>query len=152
MKRISYLEARRLFQQGRRRHKYRAKPVRYNGHYFASTGEARRYIDLRALEESGEISDLRIQVAFVVRDAAGVIVIRYVADFVYRGGDGRSIVEDFKGTRTAEYRRKKRHIERVHGIKIFETDQSILSPLSKAVLERAMTAANDAISHRSGKR
>lgn len=46
----------------------------------------------------------------------------YVADFVYLDlFDGKEIVEDAKGYRTAIYKLKKKLMKAVHSIDIFET-------------------------------
>ena len=45
---------------------------------------------------------------------------RYVADFVYVEG-GREVVEDVKGYRTAEYKRKRRLMKKIYGVDIRET-------------------------------
>lgn len=44
----------------------------------------------------------------------------YVADFVYKDGHGRTVVEDAKGYRTDVYKLKKKLMLYVHGIEIME--------------------------------
>lgn len=111
----------------KKKHKYGAKPK--NG--FASTKEANRAASLRLLEKLGEISDLWLQVEFVllpkqeVTDYKGKIIcgrreMKYVADFAYLR-NGVRVVEDCKGYKTPEYLRKKRLMLKIHGIEIFET-------------------------------
>jgi hypothetical protein len=99
-----------------RRHKYGAKrTTAADGKSFASRAEARRYAELRLLERAGRIANLRLQVRFRLVD-----VCVYVADFVYNE-NGAQVVEDVKGFRTAEYKRKRRLMADQHGIAIKET-------------------------------
>lgn len=88
------------------------------GHRFDSKKEARRYVELKSLEAAGVIWRLRLQEPFVV-EINGVIVCRYVADFVYDAADGY-VVEDSKGVRTPVYRLKKKLMRAVLGIDIKE--------------------------------
>src|SRR5215510_4358350 len=92
----------------------RAARVRINGRWFASKKEGLRYLELRALERAGAISELRCQVEFdltVVSDIDGQrrVVGRWTADFVYRR-DGWPVVEDTKSkaTRTEAYQLRKK--------------------------------------------
>lgn len=74
---------------------------------FDSTGEARRFAELRLLEGAGHISGLRTQVRFDLRtwrsvdgdNVVNVNVAKYVADFVYTK-NGNQIIEDYKGAMT----------------------------------------------------
>lgn len=91
---------------------------------FDSRREMERYIDLAEQEREGRISGLRRQVVYEL--APGVVIqgrkrpaLRYVADFVYRDGEGREITEDVKGKITEGYRIK-RHLMAVMGIEIKE--------------------------------
>lgn len=94
--------------------KYLNKKVVVDGIEFSSKKEARHYQDLLLLSQSGEISDLRLQVPYELIPAQkepdtigkrggvkpGKTIERaciYVADFVYKDKDGREIVEDVKG-------------------------------------------------------
>lgn len=105
--------------------KYRNKKTVMDGITFDSAAEARRYVDLKALEKAGHISFLACQVPFEV--APGVMIqgarrkspaVRYVADFVYLQG-GIQVVEDVKGALTAIYKLK-RHLLALRGIHITE--------------------------------
>lgn len=85
------------------RNKYKNRKAEIDGIRFDSIKEARRYRQLRAMEETGEISELRLQVTFYLsdqnkRDPEGHAIrpVKYVADFVYTQ-DGQTIVEDVKG-------------------------------------------------------
>lgn len=125
--------------------KYKAKKTEVDGIVFASKKEAQRYAVLKVLEKSGVISDLRIQVPFVLipeqrepeewipykkpvkgkagRWKPGKTIERpcvYVADFVYQQ-DGQTVVEDVKGRRTKEYILKRKLLLYQYGIRIKET-------------------------------
>lgn len=96
-----------------RRHKFGAKETYVDGIRFPSEGEARRYLDLKYLEKSGEIRDLRLQPKFVIFDGftdnAGKKhqPIHYIADFQYwEEGQAMEIVEDFKGKETRIFQMK----------------------------------------------
>ena len=81
---------------------------------FDSKREARRWFELRALEQAGEIHNLRRQVSFelipaqreqdTVGKRGGTIrgktlekAVSYRADFAYQDKDGNAVVEDAKG-------------------------------------------------------
>lgn len=96
--------------------KYHAKKTAIDGIMFDSKKEAQRYSELKLLIHAGQISDLELQVPFILQDAFrkdGVHypAIKYIADFVYRE-NGRMVVEDTKGYRTKEYRIKKKLFEK----------------------------------------
>lgn len=100
--------------------------------HFPSTGEARRYAELRLLERAKEIRDLRVHpsfqlhaVAFPVRTVHGHIertkLGRCDLDFSYVDcNTGKEVYEDYKGGGgvTALSRWKHLHCEAEHGIKI----------------------------------
>ena len=94
-------------------HKYRARKTTVDGIAFDSKGEANRYGELRMLERAGVISDLQLQPVFILQDAFTDSqgkrwrAISYKADFQYTEG-GKSIVEDFKGFETAEFKLKRK--------------------------------------------
>lgn len=107
-----------------RRHKYNAVRTWEQGHWFDSKKEAARYQELLLLEKAGEITELELQPRFDLlawrADGAPKVGV-YVADFRYREAvDGRNIVEDVKGVRTAEYKFKKRFMKAQYGITISE--------------------------------
>ena len=104
---------------------------------FDSKKEARRYQDLLLLSRAGEISDLQRQVKYVLippQREADIIGPRggvkpgklietecsYIADFVYKDKDGKTIVEDTKGFKTKDYIIKRKLMLFIHGIKIQE--------------------------------
>ena len=96
---------------------------------FDSQKEARRYDELMQLLAAGEITDLRLQQHYTLSEAwttpegKRVPAIHYVADFVYRTKDGKTVVEDVKGgaaTQTPIYRQKKVLMLNRFGIEIKE--------------------------------
>lgn len=120
-----------------RRSKYGSKKVTVNGITFDSKKEANRYQELLLLERAGQITELRRQVKCVLIPAQyekdttgprggvkrGKLLERecsYMADFVYVQ-DGKLVVEDTKGFRTADYILKRKMMLYFHGIRIKET-------------------------------
>lgn len=82
-----------------------------DGHLFDSSAEARRYIELKALDATGAIMHLKLQPRYTLqpafRDSDGKHhrEIAYVADFFYytEEHDKYGIVEDVKGMKTPVY-------------------------------------------------
>ena len=108
-----------------RANKYHAKKTVVNGIEFDSAKEAERYTKLRALEEAGKIQSLRLQVPFELVpsfecDGVKYRDMKYVADFVYYR-DGKQIVEDCKGVKTAEYKLKKKLMAFINHVNIEES-------------------------------
>lgn len=105
--------------------KYGNKKVEVNGMKFDSKREARRYLDLKAMEVAGQIKNLQLQVKYTLipsQKIDGVVVERevsYVADFVYEQ-NGKTVVEDSKGHRTDTYIVKRKLMLYIHGIRIRE--------------------------------
>lgn len=105
--------------------KYRNKKTVVNGISFDSRKEAKRYQELLLLEKAGVITDLKMQVKYVLIPSQridGKVVERqctYKADFVYKE-NGETIVEDTKGFRTKEYIIKRKLMLHVHGIRVRE--------------------------------
>lgn len=105
--------------------KYHAKKTVLDGIQFDSTKEAKRYTKLRALEEAGKIQSLRLQVPFELVpsfecDGVKYRDMKYVADFVYYR-DGKQVVEDCKGVKTAEYKLKKKLMAYINHVNIEES-------------------------------
>ncbi|MBR2540381.1 MAG: DUF1064 domain-containing protein [Mogibacterium sp.] len=117
--------------------KYGAKKTVVNGIEFDSKKEAKRYTELHLLETAGAISDLQMQVKFVLIPAQrepdsvgpkggikkGKVIERevdYIADFVYKDSSGETVVEDTKGFRTTDYILKRKMMLFFHGIRIVE--------------------------------
>lgn len=105
--------------------KYGSKKTTVNGITFDSKKEANRFCELRLLERVGKVTDLQRQVKFELipsQRVDGKVVERacsYVADFVYMQ-DGKKVVEDTKGFKTADYIIKRKLMLWVHGIQIKE--------------------------------
>lgn len=110
----------------RRPSKYRAVKVENALGKFDSMKEANRYAELLLLQKAGRITDLRRQVKFVLipsqtlKNGKHVPPISYVADFVYLR-DGKEVVEDCKGYKTAVYQIKKKLMLYQYQIEIFES-------------------------------
>lgn len=107
---------------GKKRSKYGNIKTQVNGITFASKLEANRYIELRTLEQVGEITELRWQVPFPLKVEGdfGTWKAKYIADFAYVTREGRRVVEDAKGVKTREYQIKKGLMAVLHGIEIVE--------------------------------
>lgn len=116
--------------------KYRAKKTTVDGITFDSKKEADRYLELKVLEKSGHIQNLRMQVEYVLIPAQygpDIITprgkrkkgplferaVKYKADFTYIE-NGEEVVEDVKGYRTPEYKIKRKLMLKEHGIRIRE--------------------------------
>lgn len=107
------------------RNKYHNKVVTIDGETFDSKKEAKRWRELLLLEKAGAITELKRQVKFELLPSQridGKVVERpasYVADFVYKQ-DGKTVVEDTKGFRTADYILKRKMMLYFHGIRVKE--------------------------------
>lgn len=90
-----------------KRNKFNAKKIEIDGHTFDSRGEGQRYRELALLERSGLISDLELQVNYILQeafiDADGVKqrAVTYTADFTYCER-GITVIEDYKSKATAK--------------------------------------------------
>ena len=95
-----------------------------------SEKEYTRWCELKLMEKKGFIQGLQRQVKYDFQIAYGsmsepdmgiyVDKMTYVADFKYYDGI-YFVVEDAKGYRTREYKKKKKLMEKVYGIVIKET-------------------------------
>lgn len=98
--------------------------VKKNG--FDSKKESKRYTQLILMEKAGEVSNIQKQVKYELipsQKQDGKVIERpcsYIADFVYQDKSGKTIVEDSKGFRTADYIIKRKLMLFIHGIKISE--------------------------------
>lgn len=103
-----------------KKNKYRNRKITINGITFDSLKEANRYNELKILEKKGLITDLKMQMSFIlIPKQEGEREVKYIADFVYKT-NGEIVVEDTKGFRTKEYIIKRKLMLYVHGIKIKE--------------------------------
>jgi Protein of unknown function (DUF1064). len=105
--------------------KYGNQKCESGGVKFDSKREMMRWHDLVIMQTRGEISELELQVPFVLAPAVVIDgrkrpALRYVADFVYvKAGEDSQTVEDVKGRVTEGYRIK-RHLMAARGITIKE--------------------------------
>jgi hypothetical protein len=101
-----------LIPQRKRKSKYYAKKVEYDGIKFDSKLEGARYKILKAMQDQGDICELEVQVPYecVVE---GKMVCKYIADFRYRCGDD-VMVEDTKGVITQVFSLKKKLVEALY--------------------------------------
>lgn len=95
--------------------KYNNKKTQVDMYVFDSALEAKRYRQLALLERAGEISNLRLQVPFLLQDSfrkngKTFRKIEYIADFVYEE-KGKKIVEDTKGVKTDVFKMKQKLFE-----------------------------------------
>lgn len=92
--------------------KYSAKPTIVDSIRFASKAESRRYSELKALERAGVISHLELQPRFP-QIVNGHHVCSYTGDFRFLE-NGKSVTEDVKGLKTAEYKLKRKLLLATH--------------------------------------
>ena len=83
-----------------KQNKYHNKKIEYDGHKFDSKKEMLHYVALKELEKAGIISDLQLQVPFLLIDTIKhndktYPKTKYIADFTYKK-DGKLYVEDVK--------------------------------------------------------
>lgn len=106
---------------GKRLVKYKNIRTEVDGKVFDSKREAARYSELAMLQRAGVISDLQLQKPFELR-VNGVLICKYIADFVYKDQQGREVVEDVKSpaTITRVYRIKSKLMIACHGLRILE--------------------------------
>ena len=133
MSSISVEEYRKQFGGGRKtavkRNKFNATKIEKDGVKFDSVKEYKRYIELTAQMQRGEISELQCQVKFELAPKVKIAgekrakpALRYFADFTYLS-NGVLIVEDVKSVVTrklASFRNKKHLMKTVHDIDIKE--------------------------------
>ena len=107
-----------------KQNKYRNKITELDGIKFHSRKEAARYSELKLLEKSGIIKDLRLQVPYQLIPPMRINdkhhrAILYYADFVYiQCIDNKEIVEDVKGMQTDIFKIKYRLMKQIYDIDI----------------------------------
>lgn len=99
-----------------RRSKYGAVRTVINGIPFDSKAEARRYGELKLIEQAGGLAKLEIHPVFKIK-IDGVLICRVVLDFCY-WNCGRLIYEDVKGRDNALSKLKRKLVEAQYGIKV----------------------------------
>ena len=111
------------------KNKYGNHKVTFQGMKYDSKKEAQRHYELKLLQRAGEITELKTQIPFVLLDSVNIIkngkkskqsAVKYIADFVYINDLGIEVVEDVKGYKTSEYKKKKKIVEHLFKIKITE--------------------------------
>lgn len=103
--------------------KYGNIPMVVDGRSFSSKKEARRYGELRLLQQAGHISDLDTQPKFPLR-VNGQLVCTYIADFGYTNlKTGLRVTEDVKSAITRKnpvYRIKVKLLHALEGVSVVE--------------------------------
>jgi hypothetical protein len=102
-----------------RKGKYNNIKTEVDGLLFDSKKEAARYVELKQLLKSGQISDLQRQVKYKL-EVNGQKICHYIADFIYVNHRGEKVTEDVKGILTDVYRLKKKLMKAIHSIEIKE--------------------------------
>lgn len=134
MSSISVAQYREMFpkpkQSRSKGNKFKALKVELDGMTFDSKKEHRRYIELKAMQQRGEIRDLKHHTKFELAPKTKIEgekrakpALRYFADFTYYRSTGEFVVEDVKSAATrklASYRNKKHLMKTVHGIDVRE--------------------------------
>lgn len=115
---------------GRTRSKYGAVKTQVDGVTFDSKAEAKRYSELKLLANTGAITELKLQPKFVLAPSVKFMnskratpALHYSADFAYFDRDGRLIVEDVKGFKTAVYKIKRHLMKAMLGIEVSEVSR-----------------------------
>ena len=113
-----------------KRNKFNAQKVEMDGMTFDSKKEHKRYIELKAMQQRGEIFGLQHHTKFELAPKVKIEgekrakpALRYFADFTYYIITGEYIVEDVKSAVTrklASFRNKKHLMKSVHDIDISE--------------------------------
>lgn len=106
----------------KKQHKYNAKPTMVGDIRFDSKAEAKRYVELKQMEQAGLIVSLELQPTFHF-EINGKKLPRtwYQADFRYVDVEANEVViEDVKGMITPMYTLKKKLMWACHGIEIKE--------------------------------
>lgn len=100
--------------------KYKAVKTTVDGVIFDSKKEAKRYQELKILQNLGIIQGLRLQPEYEV-SVMGQKVCKYRGDFWYLDTKTQKpVIEDVKGMKPPVYRLKKKLVEACYGIKIIE--------------------------------
>lgn len=83
--------------------KYGAKKTTVDGITFDSKAEARRYQQLKLMQQAGEIIGFTRQPSFILLGG-----VRYMPDFLVRHKNGKIWVEDVKGFETQAFKIKRK--------------------------------------------
>lgn len=96
-------------------HKFRAIPTEYDSIKFSSKKEKQRYLQLKLLQQNGEVVFFLRQTPFHLSGN-----VKYVCDFLVFWKNGYVTIEDVKGFKTTMYKTKKKMIEAAYPIEITE--------------------------------
>lgn len=91
---------------------------------FDSKAESQRYGELNMMLRGGLIHSFERQVSYDL-EVNGVLICRYIADFVITWPDGIITVEDVKGVQTRDFKLKKKLMWAIHGIEIILVTSNI---------------------------
>jgi hypothetical protein len=104
------------------RSKYGAVKTECDGFKFDSKAEARRYGELKLMQQTGEISELVVHPKFRI-DVEGQHICDYIGDFSYQPERSfEPVIEDVKGVRTAVYSIKRKLVKAIWHLDITEID------------------------------
>lgn len=113
-----------------KKNKFNAVKVEIDGLNFDSKKEAKRYIQLKAMQQHKEIRELKHHQCFelapkmrIAGEKRAKPALRYFADFTYYTAAGEFVVEDVKSAitrKTASYRNKKHLMKTVLNIDVQE--------------------------------
>lgn len=107
----------------KKKSKYGNVKVEFDGYWFDSKKESRRYLELREKAKRFEISQLEVHAEFPLM-VEGKLIATYVCDFKYRTSpDFILVVEDVKSAATRviqKYRMKKKLMKAIYNIDITE--------------------------------
>ena len=89
-----------------KKQKYNSKGTWYDGVFFRSQLECKRYCQLKMLFNAGEIAGFILQPEFILQEGnPDNRAITYKADFLILNKDGTYTVEDTKGYESATWKR-----------------------------------------------
>lgn len=110
-----------------KRNLYGAERVEIMGQTFDSKAEGKRFLQLKAMEQAGEIFNLETQAEYELIPAQKTgnhkeRPVKYVCDFRYITKDGNRVVEDVKSapTKTREFIIKRKMMLWIHNIIVKE--------------------------------
>ena len=95
--------------------KFHAVICEADGIKFSSKKERRRYLELMALQHSGDVKYFLMQVPFRLPGNT-----KYLLDFLVFWADGIVTHEDVKGMKTAMFVMKKKQVEALYPVRIVE--------------------------------
>lgn len=106
------------------RNKFGNEKTDVDGIKFDSKAESQRYGELKMMERGGLIQGFEMQVSYDL-EVNGVLICKYIADFVITWPDGIVTVEDVKGVQTPDFKLKKKLMWAIHNIDIILVTSNI---------------------------